>query len=73
MGMIAELGFSAIYRFNDTWGLRVGYNQLWLTGVALAEDQWSFNSVNAPGAGTGLNSTGSLYLGGMSLGLEARW
>jgi hypothetical protein len=46
---------------------------LWLTGVALAEDQWSFNSVNAPGAGTGLNSTGSLYLGGMSLGLEARW
>jgi hypothetical protein len=73
MGMIAELGFSAIYRFNDTWGLRVGYTQLWLTGVALAEDQWSFNSVNAPGAGTGLNSTGSLYLGGMSLGLEARW
>jgi hypothetical protein len=73
MGMIAELGFSAVYRFNETWGLRVGYTQLWLTGVALAEDQWSFKSVNAPGAGTGLNSTGSVYLGGATLGLEARW
>jgi hypothetical protein len=73
MGMIAELGISAVYRFNETWGLRVGYTQLWLTGVALAEDQWSFKSVNAPGAGTGLNSTGSVYLGGATLGLEARW
>jgi hypothetical protein len=42
MGMIADMNLSAIYRFNEVWGLRVGYNLLWLTGVALAPDQFDF-------------------------------
>ena len=73
MGMIADMNLSAIYHLNETWGLRVGYNLLWLTGVALAADQWDFAAVNAPAAGRGFNDTGSLFLGGANLGLEARW
>ncbi|NDC63540.1 MAG: hypothetical protein EBZ59_06030 [Planctomycetia bacterium] len=71
MGMIADMNLSAVYRLNETWGLRAGYNLIWLTGVALAADQWNFAAVNGPAAG--LNHTGSLFLGGGSLGLEARW
>jgi hypothetical protein len=71
MGMIADMNLSAIYRFDDVWGLRVGYNLIWLTGVALAPDQWDFTPSQA--GGTGLNSTGSMFLSGANLGLEARW
>jgi len=73
MGLIADMNASMVYRLNETWGLRVGYNLFWLTGVALAPDQWDFSAVNAAGAGTRLNNNGSLFLSGAHLGLEAHW
>lgn len=71
MGMIADMNLSAVYRLSDVWGLRVGYNLLWFTGVALAPDQWDFTPSET--AGTAIHGTGSLFLGGGNLGLEARW
>jgi hypothetical protein len=71
MGMIADMNLSAIYRFNEVWGLRVGYNLLWLTGVALAPDQFDFTPSSI--GGTNLNGSGSMFLSGANLGLEARW
>ncbi|MFM8891408.1 MAG: hypothetical protein ACKOTB_07270 [Planctomycetia bacterium] len=71
MGMIADMNLSAIYRFNDVWGLRAGYNLMWLTGVALAADQWDFSPTQS--GGTGINGSGSIFLSGANLGLEARW
>jgi len=71
MGMIADMNLSAIYRFNDVWGLRAGYNLMWLTGVALAPDQWNFAASRT--AGTAIDGTGSVFLSGANLGLEARW
>jgi len=73
MGLIAEMNWTAIYRFNDVWGFRVGYNMMSLTGLALAPDQWVFSPSNAASVGTGVHGTGSLFLAGGSLGLEARW
>jgi hypothetical protein len=71
MGMIADMNLSAIYRFNEVWGLRVGYNLLWLTGVALAPDQFDFSPSSV--GGTNLNGSGSMFLSGANLGLEARF
>jgi len=71
MGMIADMNLSAIYRFNEVWGLRVGYNLFWLTGVALAPDQFDFSPSQT--GGTNLNGSGSMFLSGANLGLEARW
>ena len=73
MGMIAEMNWTAIYRFDDVWGFRVGYNLMSLTGLALAPDQWVFSPSKAAAVGTGVDGTGSLFLCGGSLGLEARW
>ena len=74
MGMIVDMNMSAIYRIDETWGLRVGYNLMWLTGVALAPDQWDFSGGGSSSTdGTGLLGTGNVFLGGANLGLEARW
>jgi len=71
VGGIFDLGTSVVYRFNEVWGLRVGYSMLWLTGVALAPDQFDF-SANVD-AGTALDGDGTIWLGGGTLGLEAQW
>lgn len=73
MGLIADMNLSAIWRFTDTLGLRVGYNLFWLTGVALAPDQWDFSNSQASSAGTAILGTGSVFLSGANIGLEARW
>jgi len=71
VGMIGDINFSVIRRLNETWGLRMGYNLIWLTGAALAANQWDFT--NTPTSGTTLVGGGSLFLHGANLGLEARW
>lgn len=73
MGLVSEMNLSAVYRITDVWGFRVGYNLFWLTGAALAPDQWVFSTSQEPGIGSGVSGTGSLFLAGGSLGLEARW
>ena len=70
-GGIFDVGATLVYRLSDTWGLRFGYSMLWLTGVALAPDQFDFASDTR--AGTRLDGNQTLWLGGANLGLEARW
>lgn len=77
--MIGDINASLIYRLSETWGLRVGYNLIWLSGVALAPNQ--FNMGTTPSSGTSgeflgsttLNGGSSVFLQGANLGLEARW
>lgn len=71
VGGIFDLGGSLLYRIDDVWAFRVGYSMLWLTGVALAPDQFDF-STNVD-AGTAVDGNATLWLGGGTLGLEARW
>lgn len=71
VGFIGDLNFTAMYRLTDTWGLRAGYNLLWLSGVALAPNQFDFST--PPVGGTNLIGGSSLFLHGANLGLEARW
>ena len=71
VGGVFDLGGALVYRIDETWGLRAGYTMLWLTGVALAPDQFDF-STNID-AGTAVDGNATLWLGGATLGLEARW
>jgi hypothetical protein len=73
VGMISDMNISGIYRLTDTWGLRIGYNLMWLTGVALAPDQFDFSASTEPEVGTRIVGTGSVFLHGANVGLEARW
>lgn len=69
---VGEINLAVIYRLTDVWGMRAGYNLLWIEGVALAPDQLDFAFFTDP-SGNGLNNSGGLFLHGLSVGLEARW
>ena len=71
VGLLSMINASAIYRITDHWGLRAGYNLIWLDGVALAPNQWDFTD-NAS-SGTSLVGGGGLFLHGANLGVERRW
>jgi hypothetical protein len=68
---VSDLNLTAIYQLNDTWGLRVGYNAMWIQGVAMAPDQLDFSFASTSGAD--LNTAGGMFLHGVNVGLESRW
>lgn len=70
-GLLSQINLTAVYRINSQWGLRAGYNLIWLAGVALAPDQWDFTDTST--SGSQLVNGGSLFLHGANLGLERRW
>jgi hypothetical protein len=71
VGFIGNLNATLIYKITDVWGLRAGYNLMWLTNATLAPAQFDFNT--GAGAGTGINDNGGIFLHGANLGVEARW
>lgn len=71
VGFIGNLNASLIYRITDIWGLRCGYNMIWLTNAALAPSQWDFSDTAS--SGSGIDNNGTVFLHGVNLGLEARW
>ncbi len=71
VAFLGELNLTGIYQLNRTWGLRAGYNLMWIEGLALAPNQMDFTFTSI--SGTGLNTAGGLFLHGVNLGLEARW
>lgn len=71
VAFVGELNVTGIYRLNDVWNLRAGYNVIWVAGVALAPDQLDFSGLTP--SGDQLRSHGDVFLHGASCGLEARW
>jgi len=67
--MIAEVGFQTTYKFRPNLIGRASYDFMWVTGVALAPQQYTF-VLNAPGQ---LNHGGDIFSHGVSLGLEWTW
>jgi hypothetical protein len=71
VAFVGDLNFTAIYQLTRVWGVRTGYNLIWIEGVALAPDQLDFT--NTTGSGTGLFADSGVFLHGVNVGLEARW
>jgi hypothetical protein len=67
---VGDINLSAIYRLSDVWGIRAGYNTIWIGGVALAPDQFTFGM---DGPLQSVAGGGGIFLHGVNLGLEARW
>jgi hypothetical protein len=68
---VGDLNLTGIYQLTEVWGLRAGYNVIWIEGVALAPDQLDFT--NNPGSGRDLSAGSGIFLHGINVGLEARW
>lgn len=70
VGMIGDINATAVRRLGDHWAVRAGYTLLWFAGSAPAANQWDFT--NTPTSGTRL-ATGTVFLHGATLGVEAAW
>ena len=68
---VGDLNLNAVRRLDEVWQLRVGYNVMLVTGLALAPDQLDFT--NTPTSGTRLDREGSVFLHGANVGIEAQW
>lgn len=71
LGFLSSMNLTMAYRFSDAWGMRLGYNLAWLSGLALAQNQFDFDA--ATSAGTGVQHAGGMFLHGANVGLEGRW
>lgn len=71
VGGIFDWNVAVVRRIDDVWSIRAGYTMLWLTGVALAQDQFDFTTDTL--AGTNVVAEKTIWLQGATLGLEARW
>ena len=71
VGFVGDLNCSLVRRVTDDVSIRVGYNLIWLSGVAPAPDQFDFTTTAA--SGTGLDPGGNVFLHGANFGLERRW
>ncbi len=71
VAFVGDINTTLVYRLTDVWGIRAGYNLIWIDGLALAPNQFDF-SVDE-NSGTRLVSGGGIFMHGASLGLEARW
>jgi len=71
VAFIGEINPNLIYRLNDNWHLRAGYNLLWVEGVSLAANQLDFRTVD--GAGSNNRTNGGVLLHGLNVGIEFRW
>lgn len=69
---LGEANLTGLYRLNNVWNVRAGYNVIWIQGLALAPNQLNFNFADAQ-AGSQLNNSSGLLLHGFNVGLEARW
>ncbi|RLS75496.1 MAG: hypothetical protein DWI03_11575 [Planctomycetota bacterium] len=71
VSFVGDINTSVIYRLTDVWGLRAGYNLIWIDGLALAPNQFDFSDTSL--SGSNLVSGGGIFMSGANLGLEARW
>ncbi len=70
-GFLSSMNVTAVRSLGEHWSLRAGYNLAWLSGLALAPNQFDFTDTTS--SGTGINGAGSMFLFGASLGLERAW
>jgi hypothetical protein len=68
---VGDWNFTGVVQLNDIWAIRAGYQLLWVSGVALATDQFTLADIVTPGIH--INTTGDLFLHGALVSLQAGW
>jgi len=71
VGGIFDVDIAVSRRINETWAVRMGWNSIWLSGVALATNQFDFADSGVPRGG--IADGDSLWLNGVTLGIDGRW
>ena len=71
---VGEVGATAVYDLFDWLSLRAGYAAFWLGGLATATNQFDDQCLcPLDPVRTAVDTGGSVFVHGLTLGLEARW
>jgi hypothetical protein len=71
---VGEIGATAVYDLSDWLTLRAGYAAFWLGGLALGSNQFDGQCLcPLDPIRTSTDTGGSVFVQGLSLGLEGRW
>jgi len=72
---VGELGVTGVWQITDWLALRTGWVAFWLGGLALGPNQLAEQCLICQDIPVtqGMNTGGSVFLTGLTLGLEARW
>jgi len=66
----SEIEFTGVYQLNELWWARIGYQFMWLEGVALGPDQVCAMNLATM---SGIDTAGSPFYHGTLFQLERRW
>lgn len=69
--LVGEVGFEATYKFKPNLKGRAAYDFMWITGLALAPEQLTWNL--DPAGNNTINTNGTIYAHGITLDLEWCW
>jgi hypothetical protein len=70
---VGEVGLTAVLPITCSCDFRCGYSALWLANIAQPTKQLSDQQINQFDSVATLDTSGSVLLQGLSLGLESRW
>jgi hypothetical protein len=68
---VGDWNFTGVFQLTDVWAIRGGYQLLWLSGVALASEQFTLADILSPGIR--IDTSGELFLHGALVSLQAGW
>jgi hypothetical protein len=69
VALIGEVGFEANYKFTPNMVGKVSYDFMWISGIALAPEQFQLTDTPGPR----INTNGNIFAQGLTLGLEWNW
>jgi hypothetical protein len=72
VSFFGEVGLNSTYWITNWLAWRAGYSVFWLSGVAVAPEQFPLNNFGGTEPTT-INTNGSVLLHGVTTGIEARW
>ncbi|MEE8451235.1 MAG: BBP7 family outer membrane beta-barrel protein, partial [Thermoguttaceae bacterium] len=67
--LLVEVGVEGSYKIRPNMSLRASYDLMWMVGMARAADQLDFDLGNIPQ----LNNDATMFIHGLSLGVECLW
>lgn len=74
IAFLAELNLLGVYRFNENFSVKAGYQFLYVDGVALATENFNSGPPFVPGARTvAINHSGDIFYHGATGGFEWMW
>jgi hypothetical protein len=74
VAFLAELNLLGVYRFNENFSVRAGYQFLYVDGVALATENFNSGAPFVGGArNVAINHSGAIFYHGATGGFEWMW